>query len=60
MPARRLPASTRLAAWLYTGPAGHLYGGLADWVSLLSRYAVARARRRLAGGSRPVGDSRGR
>jgi hypothetical protein len=60
MPARRLPASTRLAAWLYTGPLGHLYGGLADWLSLLSRYALSRAWSRVAGGSRPVGDSRGR
>ena len=34
----------RLAAWLYTGPLGHLYGGVADWAELLGRYAWARAR----------------
>jgi hypothetical protein len=37
---------TRLAAWLYTGPLGHLYAGLADWVALLTRYWWTRARRR--------------
>jgi hypothetical protein len=37
---------SRALAWLYTGPAGHLYGGVADWVSLLSRYLLARARKR--------------
>jgi hypothetical protein len=46
VPARRLPLPTRLAAWLYTGPLGHLYGGLADWAGLLSRLALTRARRR--------------
>jgi hypothetical protein len=29
-----------------TGPLGHLYGGLADWATLLTRYAWARARGR--------------
>jgi hypothetical protein len=33
----------RAAAWLYTGPLGHLYGGIADWSELLARYAWARA-----------------
>jgi hypothetical protein len=33
----------RIAAWLYTGPLGHLYGGVADWTELLARYAWARA-----------------
>jgi hypothetical protein len=33
-----------MAAWVVTGPLGHLYGGLADWATLLGRYAVARAR----------------
>jgi hypothetical protein len=46
MAARRLSLRTRAAAWLYTGPLGHLYGGLADWVSLLGRLALARARGR--------------
>jgi hypothetical protein len=49
--ARRLPLSTRLAAWLYTGPLGHLYGGVADWVELLSRFAVSRVRARILGRS---------
>jgi hypothetical protein len=34
----------RLAAWIVTGPIGHLYGGLTDWAALLARYAFARAR----------------
>jgi hypothetical protein len=33
----------RFAAWLVTGPLGHLAAGLADWVALL--WAVAQARR---------------
>jgi hypothetical protein len=33
----------RIVAWMYTGPAGHLYGGVADWAALLARYAWARA-----------------
>jgi methyl-accepting chemotaxis protein len=33
---------TRLAAWLYTGPLGHLAAGLADWVELLARQALRR------------------
>jgi hypothetical protein len=36
----------RLAAWLYTGPVGHLYGGLLDWAGLLARIAWARVRGR--------------
>jgi hypothetical protein len=36
----------RLAAWLVTGPVGHLYGGVADLTALLARYALARARGR--------------
>jgi hypothetical protein len=31
---------------LVTGPVGHLYGGVADLIALLARYAVARARGR--------------
>jgi len=34
------------AAWLYTGPIGHLYAGLADWAALLARYGWARVRGR--------------
>jgi len=37
---------TRLAAWLYTGPLGHLAAGIADWCELLARHWLARARRR--------------
>jgi hypothetical protein len=33
---------TRLAAWLYTGPLGHLAAGIADWTELLVRYALHR------------------
>jgi hypothetical protein len=47
MAAPRLSPSTRLLAWIYTGPLGHLYGGLADWVSLLGRLAAARMRARV-------------
>jgi hypothetical protein len=28
---------TRLAAWLYTGPLGHLAAGVLDWVELLAK-----------------------
>ncbi len=38
----RLP--TRIAAWVVTGPLGHLYGGAADWATLVARFAWARAR----------------
>jgi hypothetical protein len=40
---------SRLAAWLVTGPVGHLLAGLADWAVLLARLALGRARRRLGG-----------
>jgi hypothetical protein len=33
---------SRLAAWLVTGPLGHLYAGLADWAVLLLRLLRAR------------------
>jgi hypothetical protein len=39
----RRPAE-RAQAWLWTGPLGHLYGGLTDFVVLLARIAGARAR----------------
>jgi hypothetical protein len=42
----RLPLRTRAAAWLVTGPVGHLWAGAADWAALLARYARARARGR--------------
>ena len=34
----------RLAAWIVCGPIGHLVGGVADWMVMLSRYWLARAR----------------
>jgi hypothetical protein len=40
----RRPPHTTLLAWLATGPAGHLYGGVADWAELFARYVWARAR----------------
>jgi hypothetical protein len=36
----------RAAAWYYTGPLGHLVGGVADWAQMLSRYLWARLRGR--------------
>jgi hypothetical protein len=41
-----LPFPTRVAAWVVTGPLGHVYGGMADWASFLARHAWARARGR--------------
>jgi hypothetical protein len=29
---------TRFAAWLVTGPLGHLWAGVADWAELLARW----------------------
>jgi hypothetical protein len=45
LPARRGPLE-RLQAWLYTGPLGHLYGLVADVVTLWLRYARSRLRDR--------------
>jgi hypothetical protein len=36
----------RFAAWLYTGPLGHLYGLLADVAVLWARYLRSRIRDR--------------
>jgi hypothetical protein len=36
--------STLLAAWLYTGPLGHLYGTAADIVELWGRWGWSRLR----------------
>jgi hypothetical protein len=36
----------RLAAWLVTGPVGHLVAGLMDWFELMARWGWARLRRR--------------
>jgi len=43
-----VPARVRIAAWLVTGPLGHLWAGACDWVELLARYWWARARGRPA------------
>ena len=42
-PARRPRSHTRAEAWLWTGPLGHLVGGLLDLSGALIRYALARA-----------------
>jgi hypothetical protein len=39
------PLAERVQAWLWTGPLGHLYGGLVDFVTLLSRILWGRVRR---------------
>jgi hypothetical protein len=41
-----MAARRRLAAWIVTGPVGHLYGGLADLTALLARAGLTRLRRR--------------
>jgi hypothetical protein len=33
------------AAWIYTGPLGHLVAGVADWLVLLAGYWWSRLRR---------------
>jgi hypothetical protein len=33
-----------VAAWVITGPIGHLYAGVADWLGMLVRYVRARGR----------------
>ena len=43
-PVHRSPFE-RLAAWLLTGPLGHLWSVLADLAVLWARYLVARLRR---------------
>ena len=42
----RRTAAERAAAWIVTGPLGHLYGGVADWVVLLVRLQAGRWRAR--------------
>jgi hypothetical protein len=49
---RQRPPHVVLAAWIATGPVGHLYAGVADWIVLLARYARARARARARGRQR--------
>ena len=45
---RRGPAE-RVAAWLYTGPLGHLWSTAADLGSFFFRSLLTRAQRRLPG-----------
>jgi hypothetical protein len=33
-----------VAAWVITGPLGHLYAGVADWLGVLVKYVRARGR----------------
>jgi hypothetical protein len=42
----RPPAHRRFAAWLWTGPLGHLLGGGLDLLEALGRYWLARLRGR--------------
>ena len=46
---RRSPTE-KLAAWVVTGPFGHLYGTLADITTLWSRWAFSRVRAKLQRG----------
>jgi hypothetical protein len=41
------PLGERLLAWIYTGPAGHLWSPVADIVTLWSKWMLQRARARL-------------
>ncbi len=43
---RRIASQT--ASRFYTGPLGHLYGGVADWLEFLGRHLWAQARARAA------------
>jgi hypothetical protein len=52
-PPIRRGAVERLEAWLWTGPVGHLYGGLTDFALLIGRIGAARLRAAL--GRRPSG-----
>ena len=38
------PPHVVAAAWVVTGPLGHLYAGVVDWLQVLARLARARAR----------------
>ncbi|MDX6718435.1 MAG: hypothetical protein QOJ63_689 [Solirubrobacteraceae bacterium] len=44
---RQRPPHVVVAAWIVTGPVGHLYAGIVDWVVLLACYARGRARARV-------------
>jgi hypothetical protein len=38
------PLPEVVAAWVVTGPIGHLYAGVVDWLGVLVRYVRARGR----------------
>ena len=61
-PLRRIARSPveRLAAWLYTGPLGHLYGMAADVVQVGVRHLLGRARARVGQARAQVGQARAR
>jgi hypothetical protein len=39
---RSRPPLEVVAAWIVTGPLGHLYAGIVDWLGVLVRYVRAR------------------
>jgi hypothetical protein len=39
---RHRPPHVAVAAWVVTGPLGHLYAGVVDWAALLIRWARGR------------------
>jgi hypothetical protein len=41
---RPRPPHVVVAAWIATGPVGHLVAGVLDWIGAVARYARARAR----------------
>ena len=43
------PPHRRLAAWIYTGPLGHLYGTSADIAAAWARWGAGLARERVRG-----------
>ncbi|MDQ4071881.1 MAG: hypothetical protein M3088_03255 [Actinomycetota bacterium] len=48
---QRRSAAERVAAWLVTGPVGHLFSFVAEAVRLWTRAGIRAARRRLAEGA---------
>jgi hypothetical protein len=44
VPTPRRDPLERLAAWLVTGPAGHFYGGAADWLEFFVRWRLDQRR----------------
>lgn len=41
---RSRPPHVVVAAWIATGPLGHLYAGVVDWVVAIARWARDRKR----------------